>query len=55
MGVQHEFQNQAIEPRLIILNLTFDSKVIPGIQISSCHLKTSGKHYIDYEYPPSKK
>ena len=37
-----------------MLTLTFDSKVMLGIQKLSYHLHTSGKHCIKFEYHPSK-
>ena len=39
---------------ILVLTFTFDSRAIPGIQIISCHLLTSDKHYVKYEYTPSK-
>ena len=37
-----------------ILTLTFDSKVIPGIQKILCHLHTSDKQFVKDECPSFK-
>ena len=49
------FALQAIQPGINHWTLTIDSRAIPGIQNTSnyCHLHTTGKDCVKYEYPKS--